>query len=172
MKTLSLWQPWASLIAAKVKAFETRSWAPPQAYWPELIGGRIAIHASGRKIPQSPGSLSNWMAPITPEVEAKMVELLGLDWREAAPRGQVLCTARLAGVYQVRDVAGVMWQVGRSIPSSAGISEFQPIDPWGDFTTGRWIWWLQDVRAVTPPAFAKGHQKLWNWTPPAQEQAA
>lgn len=31
MKALTLWQPWASLIAVGVKAIETRSWPAPAA---------------------------------------------------------------------------------------------------------------------------------------------
>ena len=42
MKTISLWQPYASLIAAGVKTIETRGWAPPK----RLMGQRIAIHAA------------------------------------------------------------------------------------------------------------------------------
>src|SRR5712671_3817606 len=42
MKAISLWQPWASLIACGAKPFETRHWAPPR----ELIGQSIAIHAA------------------------------------------------------------------------------------------------------------------------------
>ena len=42
MKAISLWQPWASLIACEAKRIETRSWKPPQS----LIGERIAIHAA------------------------------------------------------------------------------------------------------------------------------
>ena len=42
MKTISLWQPYASLIAAGVKTIETRGWAPPKG----LMGQRIAIHAA------------------------------------------------------------------------------------------------------------------------------
>ena len=30
MKAISLWQPWASLVAEGVKTIETRSWAPPK----------------------------------------------------------------------------------------------------------------------------------------------
>lgn len=39
MKAISLWQPWASLIAVGVKTWETRSWST--AY-----RGRILVHAS------------------------------------------------------------------------------------------------------------------------------
>ena len=41
MKALSLWQPWASLIAAGVKKVETR-------HWPTAYRGPIAIHAAKR----------------------------------------------------------------------------------------------------------------------------
>lgn len=42
MKAISLWQPWASLIACGAKPYETRSWAPPRS----MIGQPIAIHAA------------------------------------------------------------------------------------------------------------------------------
>jgi len=38
---LTLWQPWATLIALGHKDIENREWAPPQ----HLIGKRFAIHA-------------------------------------------------------------------------------------------------------------------------------
>src|SRR5262245_34476504 len=46
MKAISLWQPWASLIAIGTKTMETRDWAPPREY----LGGRIAIHAAKRPV--------------------------------------------------------------------------------------------------------------------------
>lgn len=45
MKALTIWQPWASLIAYGYKAYEFRGWLPPKHMW----GTRIAIHASARK---------------------------------------------------------------------------------------------------------------------------
>lgn len=42
MKAISLWQPYASLIALGAKTIETRSWAPPAQY----LETRIAIHAA------------------------------------------------------------------------------------------------------------------------------
>ena len=44
MKALTLYQPWASLIAIGAKQFETRSWPAPRT----AIGDVVAIHA-GRK---------------------------------------------------------------------------------------------------------------------------
>lgn len=45
MRALSLYQPWASLIAAREKQFETRSWSTKYR-------GQIAIHASAKKCPE------------------------------------------------------------------------------------------------------------------------
>ena len=45
MPCISLWQPYASLIACGAKPFETRHWAAPARF----IGQRVAIHAAARK---------------------------------------------------------------------------------------------------------------------------
>jgi len=41
MRALTLWQPWAGLIAQGIKLVENRTWEPPE----HLLGTRIAIHA-------------------------------------------------------------------------------------------------------------------------------
>jgi len=50
MKALSLWQPWASLMAAGLKTIETRSWST--AY-----RGPLAIHAAKRPLTREEKSL-------------------------------------------------------------------------------------------------------------------
>lgn len=47
MKTISLRQPWAYLLCARVKDIENRTWKCPQKY----IGERVLIHASVDKRP-------------------------------------------------------------------------------------------------------------------------
>ena len=41
MKAITIWQPWASLIACGAKKYETRS-------WPTKYRGPIAIHAAAK----------------------------------------------------------------------------------------------------------------------------
>jgi len=41
---VTLWQPWASLIASGAKPFETRAFPIPA----RLLGKRVAIHAAAR----------------------------------------------------------------------------------------------------------------------------
>ena len=87
MKAITLWQPWASLIADGRKTVETRSWAPPKA----LIGHRIAIHASKR-------------APIRGEWSPQLQALIDLWKRQGEfymPLGSVIATATLAAAGQI-----------------------------------------------------------------------
>ena len=82
---LSIWQPWASLIAAGIKTIETRTEAPPE----ELIGQRIAIHASNTA---SKDHVFRWVHKQYPEAMEQI--LAGKDYN-ALPRSCVLATAVL-----------------------------------------------------------------------------
>lgn len=53
MKAISLWQPWATLIATGAKQIETRSWATSYR-------GPIAIHAAKRKVRKELIELAEW----------------------------------------------------------------------------------------------------------------
>ena len=44
MKAITLWQPWASMVAAGEKTVETRTWRTPHR-------GRLAIHAAKYVVP-------------------------------------------------------------------------------------------------------------------------
>ncbi len=89
MKTISLWQPYASLIAAGEKTIETRGWAPPKG----VMGQRIAIHAA--------------KAIETADVRGRArhhqiaAALNDPEWDENVPRGAVVCTAILDHAAQV-----------------------------------------------------------------------
>ena len=38
----------------------------------------------------------------------------------------------------------------------------------GNFAPGRFGWITRNVRALEPPIPARGYQRLWDWTPPAE----
>ena len=141
MDAISLWQPYASLIACKAKRFETRHWRAPEKF----IGQRIAIHAAARK-------------PTRAEVDELLDEVgqaFGFShWHERIPYGAVVCTARLVGAFQVRrcGVVTVELSDGRTILD----------DGFGDYSPGRWCWELADVETFAPIA-AKGAQGWWRW---------
>ena len=77
MKTLSLWQPWASLLACGRKRYETRGWATNYR-------GPLLIHA-GKTI-----------ATDVPHVLAQIIEdEFGGHWARDLPRGALIGSCEL-----------------------------------------------------------------------------
>ena len=148
MKAITLHQPWASLIAHGVKSIETRSWAPPRS----LIGQRIAIHA---------GRTREVSGKLHPETLRAVLDLFGNGWGDRIPLGAIVATALLEDARQV----GFQRYAGRVLASSLSHTGWVELDPYGDFSTGRWLWFLVDVEPCNPPVPAVGHQGLWNWKP-------
>ena len=130
MYAITLHQPWASLIALGIKTVETRSWPAPA----RLVGQRIAIHA-GKRVARQPG------CSVAQELRVRLDE----DWRSTLPAGAVLATATLAGMARVERVdptTGYVVHDGRTEAGCAGGLGHTRIDPWGDFSPGRWLWFL------------------------------
>ena len=83
MKAISLWQPWATLIAVGVKRLETRS-------WDSRYQGELAIHAAKR-----------WTADEQDLIQES-------PFREALqghrmPRGAIVAVVRLTGCLRTTD---------------------------------------------------------------------
>ncbi|NFV80053.1 hypothetical protein [Magnetospirillum aberrantis] len=174
MHTTTIWQPWASLIPIGAKPFETRAYPPPA----KLIGQRIAIHAAVK----DPSPMMNDMDRATVEAIADALEAGGLGHRvcwSALPRGAVIATAVLAGAYRC---AWTQHHLSSGTPLRnpvVHISEHRGpyigatlnLDPFGDYSPGRWCWHLTDVQRLPKPVPAKGKQGWWFWEPPAREAA-
>ena len=151
MYAITLHQPWASLIALGAKTVETRSWPAPA----RLLGRRIAVHA-GKRLVRQPGE----------RIEGELLARWGEDWRVIIPTGAVVATATLAGMARVEYVdppsGHAVHDPCTEVGSIAGMGR-TPVDPWGDFSPGRWLWFLDDVEALPSPAPAVGRQALWCW---------
>ncbi len=143
MKAITLHQPWASLIACGLKTIETRDWRPPRA----VIGERIAIHAA-KRLPDS----WEWNDDIRLAVE---------HWDDI-PLGVVIATALLVDARQV----GFQTYTGKVLASSPSYTGWVEPGPYGDFSEGRWLWFLDDIRPLDPPIPARGRQRLWEWDVP------
>ena len=151
MYAITLHQPWASLIALGIKTVETRSWAAPV----RLLEQSIAVHAA-KLVVREPG----------PAIDAAMVGRMGEDWRRVIPTGMVVATATLAGMARVERVNLVDGYAAHEPGTEAGgaIGKGRTcIDPWGDFSPGRWLWFLTEVRPLPEPVPAIGRQSFWRW---------
>ena len=153
MYAITLHQPWASLIALRIKTVETRSWPAPA----QLVGQSIAVHA-GKRVVRKPGVA----------VENEMRARLGEDWHRTIPAGVVLATAVLAGMAKVDYVdlqtGYAVHDLSTGAGCAAGLGQTW-VDPWGDFSLGRWLWFLADVEVLANPVPASGRQSFWHWNP-------
>lgn len=150
MKAITVWQPWAALIAIGAKSYEFRGWYPPES----MIGQRIAIHAAARKI--SPAEIrllrcqvgGHGVNPCLHIEKAQpLIEKLS-DNPGCLPLSHVVCTAVL-GTPKRGDECAAEFGGGTNDSNREG--------------TFNWGWPMLDVQPLEPPAPAKGAQGFWNW---------
>jgi hypothetical protein len=146
MRALTVWQPWASLIALGVKPYEFRRWPAPRAY----VGQRIAVHAGAR--PVKPREVRVLIEDARDGNPGALVVEPALRFLEAvladparAPLGHVLCTAVL-GAPVLADRVVVANDSDRA-------EHFN------------FAWPLTELEPLVPPVPARGLQGLWEWTP-------
>lgn len=180
MKAISLWQPFASLISGGLKSFETRHFPPPAS----LLGKRIAIHAAKRHHKREE---REWWVDTVAYLRhmagddefsdaAYMLDKL-VGWKvqfhagNPIPRGAIVCTAVLDGAYQCGDHVMMrgrpMWSAAKVMPGSRSINTYTTVDPYGDYSPGRWAWRLDDVKVLDVPIPAVGKQGWFDWDPNA-----
>ena len=154
MKTITIYQPWASLIASGAKLFETRS-------WPTKHRGRIAIHAGmtpahelDRQTRDAIATAFGWPP--------------GMDtasYIRALPHGAVIATADLVGCHKI--VSRTTISGGPSCASLYCGEDRRAIRGseilFGDWTPGRYAWELANVEILPQPVPVRGKQGLWNW---------
>lgn len=104
MRALTIWQPWASLIAVGAKHVETRGWAAPA----DAIGQRIAIHAA---------------------VEQKALGLCDEEpfrryVQQPLPLGAVVCTARLVRCTEMTEAT--IQQLAEQAPEEHAFGLYEP----------------------------------------------
>ena len=146
MKTISLWQPWASWVIVDAKSIETRL----HNRFAGLKGQRIGIHATAkpsrrvsyeRTQDAKDAALHYW--PPSTEEQAKV-------WRMSSwmyPFGAVLGTAF---VQDTRKLTGA--------DSKDALIDCGSVQRYGII--------LSDVFRFEEPIPAKGAQGIWEWTPP------
>ena len=106
MKTLSVRQPWASLICSGMKDVENRTWKPAQ------LPCRILIHASSAKLPKS------WAQKAGPFLVGKLLNVAGFGW---IPLPKELPTSAIIGYV---DVVGVTTE-SESMWADEGCQQWQ-----------------------------------------------
>ena len=139
MKVITLYQPWASLIALCVKGIETRSWYTDYR-------GLLGIHAGKRLVPFNEVS-RNWRHEIKDYVLNRIIKAYGSY--KNLPTGAIVAATTLFDVAPVE----------KELPFLGGVEI-----SCGDYSPGRFAWKLHDTWELDNPIQVTGHQRLWNYT--------
>ena len=146
MRGLTLTQPWATLIAIGENSIETRSWGT-------LYRGELVIH-SAKGFPRDARELC---------AESPYREVLAaagyLD-ADDLPRGEIIAVANLV------DVMRFTRSSQNEVRARAQRGEFPPHEAdFGDFSSGRYGWVLENVVRLPKPMPFKGMLGLWHLPP-------
>lgn len=169
MKALTIWQPWASLIACGAKRYETRS-------WPTKYRGPIAIHAAVKDPKRLPlMGKEAFERTVREEIDAGRCP----EWC-FMPTGAVIATAELVSVWRIVYNVKMDVEEAREYPiigermaedkhETVSYDYFVPSKKeaaLGDWTPGRYAWKLANVKILQSPIPVKGKQGLWNFEMP------
>ena len=158
MKAITLWEPYATLVAIGAKPHETRSWATNYR-------GPIAIHAAKRDVQKNMRELPHDVLKAIYDSLYKGFDIKsGALKKLEAAQGHIVATAKLVECWKVIEHTST----AVVLKQSNGICEDKiPINApylmFGDYSVGRFIWGLADTHALPEPIPAKGMQGLWNW---------
>lgn len=139
MKALTLWQPWASLVAVGEKRIETRSWNTNYR-------GPLAIHAARRK-----PSIQFW----------KVDPYLSLLMKHGFPGPDALPLGKVVGYCLLKDV-GLITEETLVTAQEYGLGDFRP----GRFA---WMLSkIYQLKPWAMPK-VRGFQRIWNWETDLEE---
>jgi hypothetical protein len=167
VRCLSLYQPWATLLAAGAKTVETRSWPAPRTL---EFSERVMIHASQK---WSPEQLK--LCNQEPFRDA-LIRVLHLEqiapsdsWRDFLPFGAIVGYASFLSCYPTERVDLIQSRpVLRHAFSVRGDSAVDrlligPDDhAFGDYSPNRFAWHFRDHYLYTTPISYKGRMGLFS----------
>ena len=131
---LTIWNPWAAMIADGYKAVENRPW---MTYHTGLLAIHAAAGARTRAYQKHAIDLAARLAGLSPAIVERSMEV----------RGAVVAVARLTGVCSL------------SVQNPPGAPLDCDCGPWA--VSGQRHFKLDGVHALPEPAPCRGFQKLW-----------
>lgn len=154
MRAISLWQPWASAIAAGVKTIETRSWAT--AY-----RGQLAIHAAKR---WTRAEDEFWLSFVFDDPKSSASEAftrIGINSSQQLPLGCIVATCE---IYDCLSTSS-----DDDAKKLAAHPQSEDEANWGNYSENRFAWLLRNVKWLPTPIACMGRQGFFEWQPSSTE---
>jgi hypothetical protein len=151
MKGITLWQPWATLMATGAKKIETRGWATNYR-------GPIAIHAAKRNLVENWNLC--WEEPFKSALD--QAGALTADGGVRLHYGCILAVGYLVLVQLIGADRMWLYANGKLIAGSDMMLPGEPERSFGDYSQGRYAWNIVEIRALPEPIPCRGYQRLWD----------
>lgn len=153
MKTISILQPWASLIIQGHKKIETRS-------WDTKYRGELLIHASKKKI-----RLQDGMFDLIDHMQRIGFWDGYLDLPYGAIIGKVnlVDTVQFESFYQDESITKDMKLDSGYLPGGGGYVLSHQERAFGDYSPGRYGWLLSDPVMFETPVPCNGQLGIWKF---------
>lgn len=145
MKVISVWQPFATLLAKGFKVYETRSWMPPKS----IIGQRIGIASTKVIRPDQ-------RAFCEQEDFKFFYDRTGLPPLKEMPHGCLVGTAILERVELITE----------EFLEEISAAEME----YGWFQLGHYAWAMIDPVELAAPVPIRGQQGIYEWNGPLETQ--
>ncbi|MEM9149882.1 MAG: ASCH domain-containing protein [Cyanobacteria bacterium P01_F01_bin.3] len=162
MKIITLWQPWASLVAYGLKHYETRSWATNYR-GPLLIHAakRPFVHPISGKVLCQASNLA-WLDAIKHGYESGLIgegtrfpsEIF--PFAHQLPLGAVVAIAQLTDCRPMGDIDGFDDKRRQYLTIKGQTAIERTV---GDWSLGRYAWKLNNIQLLEPTPW-KGAQGL------------
>ena len=147
MRTISLWQPWASLVVIGAKTWETRSWETGYR-------GPLAIHAAKKWTPE--------------QVRLSQIEPFKSALAAAGLHAGNLPLGKVLGRVDLLTCAPIVENGIVFLKFSGNWCVPNPERAFGDFTEGRYAWGLKNPERLDTPIPERGRQRFWIFEYPAE----
>ena len=145
IQAITLWQPWATLVALGEKKIETRGWVASYR-------GPLAIHAAKK----ADGALLQ-LCDSSPYLG--LLRKHGFGRFDDLPLGAVVAVVDFTW-------AGRSEVIRPRLQSNGDEQELLL----GDYSPDRWGWYFENIRPLKRPVMATGAQGLWYWDVPVNLQ--
>jgi hypothetical protein len=142
VKAVTVYNPWALLIALQKKRHETRGFKPASM----KKGDYLAIHA-GRHFTKEERDYC-FREPFRSVLRQHGIEYITAD---TMPCGVMLCLTRLVAVWRAEDIRDTLSPAERAF---------------GNYGNKRYAWELEVIHVFEKPIPVSGQQGIWNWELP------
>lgn len=148
VKALSLWEPWASLMAFGVKTVETRHWSTRHR-------GPLLVHAAKRWTREQESMLDeadvqHALSPLISEHPTHRGHM-GVVKPYHLPLGRAVCLVKMTGCVSTNEIF-----------SGDLRATVEAEDDFGDYSEDRFAWVTTGAHRLSRPLAVTGHQGLFD----------